>query len=198
MVTKIEFKYKGPEIMTKYDKNLEYHAESQTLVGQKKRELVDTETGEVIHVDQITKRVYGTKNFWKMYLMDFLTVLGIIDNKQLDIFIYIAENTNQSNNLFIGTYKQIAKDVGVSEPTIAKLMKKLQENNFIKKKQNGVYIVNPNIMMKGNDTKRQILLSYYEENKPLNSIEVLRGKQKALPEQELTENKQEKLEMKDK
>ncbi|MBL2346314.1 replication protein, partial [Klebsiella pneumoniae] len=52
--------------MTEYDKNLEYHAESQTLVGQKKRELVDTETGEVIHVDQITKRVYGTKNFWKM------------------------------------------------------------------------------------------------------------------------------------
>ncbi|MGR5989472.1 replication/maintenance protein RepL [Bacillus paranthracis] len=144
---------------------------------------MDTQTGEVIHVDQITKRAYGAKNFWKMYLMDFLSVLGIIDNKQLDIFIYIAENTNQSNNLFIGTYKQISKDVGVSEPTIAKLMKKLQENNFIKKKQNGVYLVNPNIMMKGNDTKRQILLNYYEEDKPLNSVEILRGKQKSLPEQ---------------
>lgn len=167
-----------------HDKNLEYHSETQTLIGQKKRELVDSETGEVIHVDQITKRVYGTKNFWKMYLMDFLTVLGIIDNKQLDIFVYIAENTNQANNLFIGTYKQIAKDVGVSEPTIAKLMRKLQDNNFIKKKQNGVYVVNPNIMMKGNDTKRQILLSYYEEDKPLNSIEVLRKKRKPLPEPE--------------
>ncbi|WP_410981540.1 replication/maintenance protein RepL, partial [Bacillus pacificus] len=117
-------------------------------------------------------------------------------NKQLDIFIYIAENTNQSNNLFIGTYKQISKDVGVSEPTIAKLMKKLQANNFIKKKQNGVYIVNPNIMMKGNDTKRQILLSYYEEEKPLNSIEVLRGKQKSLPEQKIPTNESKKLEMK--
>ncbi|WP_242313144.1 replication/maintenance protein RepL, partial [Bacillus cereus group sp. BfR-BA-01517] len=169
--------------MPKYDKNLEYHADTQTLIGERKRELIDTQTGEVIHVDQITKRAYGAKNFWKMYLMDFLTVLGIIDNKQLDIFIYIAENTNQSNNLFIGTYKQISKDVGVSEPTIAKLMKKLQENNFIKKKQNGVYLVNPNIMMKGNDTKRQILLNYYEEDKPLNSVEILRGKQKALPEQ---------------
>ncbi|EOO23302.1 hypothetical protein IIU_07057 [Bacillus cereus VD133] len=182
--------------MTKYDENLEYHAENQTLIGQKKRELVDTETGEVIHVDQITKRVYGTKNFWKMYLMDFLTVLGIIDNKQLDIFIYIAENTNHSNNLFIGTYKQISKNVGVSEPTIAKLMKKLQTNNFIKKKQNGVYIVNPNIMMKGNDTKRQILLSYYEETKPLNSIEILRGKQKSLPQQDISKNKSGQLEMK--
>ena len=51
--------------MEKHDENLEYHAETQTLVGQKKRELVDTETGEVIHVDQITKRVYGTKIFGK-------------------------------------------------------------------------------------------------------------------------------------
>jgi len=169
--------------MPKYDENLEYHADTQTLIGERKRELVDTQTGEVIHVDQITKRAYGAKNFWKMYLMDFLSVLGIIDSKQLDIFIYIAENTSQSNNLFIGTYKQISKDVGVSEPTIAKLMKKLQKNNFIKKKQNGVYLVNPNIMMKGNDTKRQILLNYYEEDKPLNSVEILRGKQKSLPEQ---------------
>lgn len=182
--------------MEKHEENLEYHAETQTLVGQKKRELVDTETGEVIHVDQITKRVYGTKNFWKMYLMDFLTVLGIIDNKQLDVFIYIAENTNQSNNLFIGTYRSISKDVSVGVSTVTRIMKKLQESNFIKKKQNGVYIVNPNIMMKGNDTKRQILLSYYEEDKPLNSIDVLRGKQKALPEQEITENELKKLEMK--
>ncbi len=43
-------------------------------------------------------------------------------------------------------------------------------------------------MMKGNDTKRQILLSYYEEEKPLNSIEVLRGKQKSLPEQKIPTN----------
>ncbi|MHA4119434.1 replication/maintenance protein RepL [Bacillus cereus] len=182
--------------MSGHDKSLEYNVNTQTLVGQKKRELIDAETGEVIHVDQITKRVYGTKNFWKMYLMDFLTVLGIIDNKQLDVFIYIAENTNQSNNIFIGTYRSISKDVGVAYGTVATIMKKLQENNFIKKKQNGVYIVNPNIMMKGNDTKRQILLSYYEENKPLNSIEILRGKQTSIPEQKTQKNKQEKLEMK--
>ncbi|PGQ72769.1 MULTISPECIES: replication/maintenance protein RepL [Bacteria] len=169
--------------MTNNKTKLEYYAETQTLIGQKKRELIDSETGEVIHVDQITKRVYGTKNFWKMYLMDFLTVLGIIDNKQLDVFIYIAENTNPSNNIFIGTYRSISEDVGVSYKTVATIMKKLQANNFIKKKQNGAYIVNPNIMMKGNDTKRQILLSYYEEDEPLNSIEVLRGKQKALPEE---------------
>lgn len=151
-------------------RNFEYIENTQTLVGTQKRRLVDTSTGEEILVDQITKRVYGSKNFWKMYLMDFLMVLGIIDSRQVDIFIYIVENTNQSTNMFIGTYKKISKDLHVSETTISRLMKKMQDNNFIKRVQNGVWLVNPNVLMKGNDTKRQILLSYYESDEPINEL----------------------------
>lgn len=174
--------------MAEYDRNLEYISQTQTLIGQKKRELVDKETGEVIWVDQITKRTYGTKNFWKCYLMDFLTVLGIIDSKQLDVFIFLVENTQQSTNTFIGTYKHISKEVGVSEPTIAKIMKKLQFNNFIKKVQNGVWLVNPNILMKGNDTKRQILLSYYESEEPIDEISIKRTKRQPLNDEQQLEN----------
>lgn len=164
-------------------KELYYNENTQTLVGTKKRELVDTETGEQILVDQITKRVYGSKNFWKMYLMDFLMVLGIIDSKQVDVFIYIVENTNQSNNIFLGTYDKISKDCGVSRPTIAKIMKKLQDNNFIKRIQNGAWLVNPNILMKGNDQKRQILLSYYESEEPINELTFART-QRTIVQQE--------------
>lgn len=168
--------------MDNYDKSLEYNSNTQTLIGTQKRELLDKQTGEVIWVDQITKRSYGTKSFWKCYLMDFLTVLGIIDNKQVDIFIYIVENTNQSNNLFIGTYKKISKDCNCCEATIAKIMKKLVANGFIKKVQNGVWMVNPNILMRGNDTKRQILLSYYQEEEPIEQITLSRTKRQSLPE----------------
>lgn len=167
---------------TMADKHLEYIQDTQTLVGSRKRELLDVQTGEQIFVDQITKRVYGSKNFWKCYLMDFLTVLGIIDSKQLDIFIFIVENTNQSNNTFLGTYKHISEQTGCSSRTIAKIMKKLQENNFIRKIQNGAWLVNPNILMKGNDTKRQILLSYYESEEPINEISMSRTKRSPLPD----------------
>jgi len=112
--------------------------------------------------------------------MDFMSVLGIIDSKQLDIFIYIAENTNPSTNTFIGTYKKISKDVNVSQPTISTIMKKLQANNFIKKIQNGVWFVNPNIIMKGNDHKRQILLSYFENDEPINELTFSRTKAKEI------------------
>lgn len=168
--------------MGKNQKDLEYeYVEStKTLVGKEKKELADLATGEIYLVDQITKISYGTKAFWKCYLMDFLSVLGIIDNKQLDIFIYIAENTNASSNLFVGTYKKIAKDVGVSSATIAKIMKKLQTNNFIKRVQNGLWLVNPNILMKGNDHKRQILLTYYESENPEDVITYSRTKRKAI------------------
>ena len=143
-----------------------YIEETQTLIGERKRRLIDGDTGEEILVDQVIKRVYGSKNFWKCYLMDFLMVLGVFNNKQVDVFIYIVEHTDPSTNIFLGTYKKIAKDVGVSEPTIAKIIKKLQAHNFIRKVQSGAWRVNPNIIMKGNDTKRQLLLNYYMENQP--------------------------------
>jgi len=120
--------------------------------------------------------------------MDFMSVLGIIDSKQLDIFIYIAENTNPSNNIFISTYSKISKDVNVSRPTISTIMKKLQVNNFIKKVQNGVWFVNPNIIMKGNDHKRQILLNYFENDEPINELTYSRTKAKQLKVEEV-ENK---------
>lgn len=174
--------------MAEYDKSMQYISETQTLIGQQKRKLMDAETGELIWVDQITKRTYGTKNFWKCYLMDFLTVLGIIDSRQLDVFIYIAENTNPSNNTFIGTYRKISADVGCSQRTISTIMKKLQANNFIKKVQNGVWLVNPNILMKGNDHKRQILLSYYDSDEPIDELTYSRTQRESIDEVPIVNN----------
>jgi DNA-binding Lrp family transcriptional regulator len=163
--------------------DLTYQQSTQTLIGQQKKTLQDMDTGEIIQVDQITKRVYGTKQFWKVYLMDFLTVLGIIDSKQLDVFVYIAQNTNPTENVFIGTYDDISKAVNVSRPTIAKIMHKLQKNNFIRLRHRGVWYVNPNILMKGNDTRRQILLSYYESQEPAEeTVTISRGNRERITE----------------
>lgn len=142
---------------------MEYVSQTQTLVGQQRKRLIDQDTGEVIEVDQITKRVLGQKQFWKIYLMDFLQILGVFDSKQINILIYILENTESANNTFIGTYTKIQAELGVSRPTIAAVMKKLQENNFVKKIQNGVWQVSPNIMMKGSEHKKSLLINYYNE-----------------------------------
>jgi biotin operon repressor len=145
------------------DKSLEYQANTKTLVGTKIRSLVDVETGEQIDVQQIVKRIYGQKMFWKVYLMDFLQILGVLDSKQVDVFIYILRNTEASNNTFIGSQKKIAEKAGVSLDTVSKIMRKLQKVGFIKQIQRGVYQISADIMLRGSDYKKQLLLSYYDE-----------------------------------
>lgn len=153
----------------------EFSENTKTLIGEKERVLIDKETGEEIRVNQITKRMYGTKQFWKVYLMDFLQVLGVLDSKQVDILIYILENTQQATNTFIGTYMKIQNEVGVTSATVAKVMKKLQEKKFISKVQNGVWQISPTIMMKGNENKQQMLLSYY--NDPIGEVATTKEKE---------------------
>ena len=87
----------------------EYNEEKQLLIKSQIRTFTDNDTGEVFEAEQIIKRFYGQKQFWKVYLSDFLEILGILQSKQVDILVYILENTDSSNNTFLGTYKKIAK-----------------------------------------------------------------------------------------
>lgn len=145
------------------DKYMEYESQTQTLIGSQRKRLQDLDTGELIEVDQITKRALGQKQFWKVYLIDFLQILGVLDSKQVDVLIYILENTEPSNNTYIGTFRKTADNSGVALETVRKVMKKLQDNNFIKRVQNGVYQVSPLIMMKGSEHKKQLLLNYFND-----------------------------------
>lgn len=149
---------------------MEYISQTQTLIGQQRKRLIDQDTGEVYEVDQITKRALGQKQFWKVYLMDFLQVLGGFEYKQLDVLIYILENTESANNTFIGTYRKIEKNVGVSYDTVRRTLKKLQAQKdssgkaFLTKISNGVYQVSPTIMLKGSEYKKSLLLNYYDDS----------------------------------
>lgn len=141
----------------------EYDEQNSTIISYGRVPYQNLLTGEVEEFDSITKKVRDRQNFWKIVLMDFLAILGVFDSKQVDIFVYVIMNTNPGNNLFIGTYKKIGEGTGISKPTIVRTFKKLQANNFVKMVQRGVWRVNPNIMMKGDVKKKNIILSYYEE-----------------------------------
>lgn len=155
----------------KYDRNMEYVSQTQTLIGTQKKRLQDLDTGELIEVDQITKRALGQKQFWKLYLVDFLQVLGVLDSKQIDVLIFILENTRPADNTYIGTYRKTADGSGVSLDTATRVMRKLQDKNFIRKVQNGVYQVSPLIMMKGSEHKKSLLLNYYADESASNTTD---------------------------
>lgn len=144
--------------------NRYYNDTYQELIAEKPRRLIDEETGEVFEGQHIIKKAYGQKAFWKLYLCDFLQVLGVLESKQIDVLIYILENTEPAHNLYFGSYRETAEGAKCSLETVRKVMKKLQEQGFIKKVRNAVYQVSPSIMVRGNRYKETLILDYYDAN----------------------------------
>jgi DNA-binding transcriptional regulator YhcF (GntR family) len=89
----------------------------------------------------------------------------MIGNKKIKVVTYILENLN-NENMFIMTQRKMADKIGVSYQTIAETMKALQDADFLKKKQFGVYQVNPNVIFKGQRGARMNVLLRYQETDP--------------------------------
>lgn len=77
---------------------------------------------------------------------------------------YLFEIMRANDNLIIAMYEQIVKGVGTSERTVYMLMQKLMKANVIRKQSNGVYMMNPKCMIKGDESKRQLLVNYYVDS----------------------------------
>ena len=141
----------------------EFDKKSNTAYIYRTRQYKD-EDGNDGTETEVYKRVYGNQLFWRVWLSDLLTSLGLISNsKQLDVVFYVLGHTNPSNNIYMGTIRSTAEATGVSAKTTSVIFKKMQEANIIKKKQNGAYFVKPSLLMKGDDIKRQRLIVEYEK-----------------------------------
>lgn len=146
----------------KNEVTIEYNEKNSTLIGTRPLEVVDPKTGQVLEMIQTTKLRYGSKHFWKCYLNEFIESMESLSGKQFDVFLYIVKNTKQSDNKYIGTYEKIIKGSKCSRQIVAKTMKNLQDCDFIRKVQNGVWMINPYILMKGDGQKQIILRKEYE------------------------------------
>lgn len=132
-----------------------------SLTGTTFEEYVNQDTGEHVRVRTSRKRIHTGKHFWKCFMTEFLEDLSFIKSKQLAVVSFIIKNLNASTNYYVGTYDDIIKGVGVSRETVASVMKGLQETNFLRMKQVGVWMVNPNVLIKGNEAKQDKLCEEY-------------------------------------
>ena len=124
------------------------------------------ETGEGVMTEtEVYKKYYGGPHFYRVWLSDLLHHLGLINNsKQMDVLFYVLDNVN-SDNLFIGTYRDVSQKTGISYATVATIFKKMIENDLITSKQRGVYMVKPTLLMKGDNIKKHRLTIQYENVK---------------------------------
>jgi len=133
------------------------------IVGTQK--FINAETGEeVIATVEVveTDRRFGWEAVW---LNTLLETLDLISNKSFKVAKFLLEERTRGENLIIATIPEIAKKVGVSETTVKRTIKKLIEAKFIVKIQKGVYRLNPAIIWRGYEDKRQAILIKFQSEK---------------------------------
>jgi len=124
---------------------------------------INQQTGELIEMEVIEKEERDY-NFHKLWLGHIVQALDIIGNKKIKVVNHILSKTD-SQNLFIGTQREIAKDLDVSITTVNETLKALQESDFLIQVQQGVYRVNPNVIYKGSRGGRMNVLIKYTDEK---------------------------------
>jgi DNA-binding HxlR family transcriptional regulator len=128
------------------------------IIGKKK--FVDVETNEIQEMQVISVEEHDF-NFHKLWLRNILTTLDLISNQKMKLAFWIIEHLDYENKLTY-TFRQIQEETGISLDTISRTMKILIECDFIKRKNGGCYIVNPDILYKGNNqTRMNVLIQYH-------------------------------------
>lgn len=142
----------------------------QIVIG--KQQYINNSTGEVEEFNVINS--YDTDfNFEKIWLSHILESLEVIGNQKIKVLNWILSNKT-SDNLIIATQRAIAIGSGVSYPVVNQTLKALITSKALGKKQDGVYMLNPDFMFKGNGKKRMNLLLKFNE------IEEIENEKKAL------------------
>ena len=118
--------------------------------------LIDEQSGEVIEVDKLYRK-QTSGNFHKAYILQLISMMDMIGGKKFKVVNYILDNIHWSNNTLIATTRELVQATGVSKQTVITTLKTLEKGNIIKRKT-GVLMLNPELLMRGDDQKQKYLL----------------------------------------
>ena len=104
------------------------------------RSYTDNQTGEVHEVPVMNHYGRGNKDFDMIFYGHLLEILNDLGNKRIQVLQYIIKKREKANNTFIGTVRDIAKDLNISFPTVQATLVLLEDKGVIKRKTGVIYI----------------------------------------------------------
>ena len=126
-----------------------------------KKTFLDHETGELVEMN-VVQMEDTDFNFEKIWLGHILQALDCMGSKKIKVVTWLLNNKNVEN-IVIATQREISEKCGVSLPIVTETIRVLQTADVIKMKQNGVYMLNPNVIFKGNKDRRLDVLIRYNK-----------------------------------
>jgi len=172
--------------MIKSDKKMKKQVTRKPTKSWRKEQVIDPNTGEL--VDRFTFEIEEhDANFHKLWLWHIAAALELIGNQKIRILSHVLTNAN-SDNIFIGTMRDISEKTETSTNTVNITIQLLMEADILRKQQSGVYFINPEIIFKGSANKRMDILYQYK-NKPKSkrqaTADIERGEPRKTPYQQL-------------
>jgi len=149
------------------EKQPQIKSKLQRKVGTQK--LIDPETKKLVEVSLNVQSNETDFNFHKVWLQELTSLLDLIGGQKLKVLNHILLNMNRDNT-FSDTVRGMRTSLNLSMETITKSMKILQDSGNLKKLRNGVYMINPDLIIRGGSTVRQIVKAKFEGKTPAKKI----------------------------
>lgn len=125
-----------------------------------KRRFQDLDTGEIIEIDEIVKRV-TRQGFMITYLCAIVDLIDTLGNKKMQVVKYILNHMDKHNNTLILTTQELARKSKTSYQTTQHTLKILESAKIIARKT-GSMMVSSNLIHRGNAQKEAYLLTRFE------------------------------------
>lgn len=153
------------------------------------QQFINAETG-VVENFQVSNIQDKDFNFHKVWMRNFISTLDIVGNQKTRLCFWIIDNLNKDNQL-VYTYRQIADKTKMSLETVRVTMNILLDSDFLRRQNQGCYIVNPDIVYKGSRTGRLNILNQYQDSEyvEMSDIEKLNNITKSIATMQSTMNK---------
>ena len=130
-----------------------YNKNTQTSYEDRIIKATINETGEQIDVRMQNAKHYGGKR-WLKYFDESDKVIMTLSEKNSAVFLFIIHNMDRKDNVLDATYEEIAKGACVSFKSVTRAMDTFELCDFIRMKRRGKWIVNPYMVMQGDEQKQ--------------------------------------------
>ena len=99
-------------------------------------------------------------NFFKVYDSFFRVVSGLGGKESL-VLDFLVCAMQRGNNMYVGTMKMISVNINSSKATVQRAMDSLADKGFVAMQLDGVWLINPSMVIKGNRNKEKVLMDKF-------------------------------------
>lgn len=122
--------------------------------------ILNMETGEELPFDQLVTS--DKPDRWdKVYTKNLARMLDVMGDEKMKVISYLLRKKDNFNAITV-TMRELSEATGVSLKTVSRVMKKLQDHDYLHKVRNGKWRLSPRIICNGSNSLGMATINYYD------------------------------------